>query len=52
MYGEDFRLLLDSTDDSFNMIDSNEFINILSDLEEVNENKAPMTIYEFYELKD
>ena len=48
MYGEDFRLLLDSTDDSFNMIDSNEFINILSDLEEVNENKTPMTIYEFY----
>ena len=52
MYGEDFRLLLDSTDDSFNMIDSNEFINILSYLEEVNENKTPMTIYEFYELKD
>lgn len=52
MYGEDFRLLLDSTDDSFNMIDINEFINILSDLEEVNENKTPMTIYEFYELKD
>lgn len=50
MYGENHKIQLDSSDEMFNLLDTENFINVISDLEEVKDQNNSLTVYDYFGL--